>query len=153
MTRSLWDEVWANVATAIASRSNCELAKIGAVIVSDKNRAIATGYNGPPSGLNKKCATGCLRYTRDERTESYSTCISIHAEANALLFCDRNDREDGTMYVTSAPCIGCAKLIANSGLKRVIITEPIDEHAHRDPYAGMDMIMDSGLEYICWTPN
>lgn len=56
-----------------------------------------------------------------DRSSDYSDCPSLHAEANALSVCDRSSREGGTIYVTSAICFGCAKLIANSGLAQVIV--------------------------------
>lgn len=48
----------------------------------------------------------------------YSNCISNHAEVNALLYADRSKIEGGTMYITDAPCVGCLKVLANSGLAR-----------------------------------
>ena len=54
---------------------------------------------------------------------SYANCPSLHAEANALSVCDRDDRYLGTIYVTSIPCMDCAKLIANSGVARLVYRE------------------------------
>lgn len=60
---------------------------------------------------------------RSKPRESYDDCPSLHAEANALSVCDRSQRSYGTIYVTSIPCMTCAKLIANSGLARVVYRE------------------------------
>jgi deoxycytidylate deaminase len=63
----------------------------------------------------------------------YEDCPALHAEANALMVCDRKDREGGTIYVTSGVCWGCAKLIANSGLGTVVIdASPPNAHKHRN---------------------
>lgn len=121
------------VAEVVALRSPCARARVGAVIVDPTNRIVATSYNGPPSNFPRpwedNCdgrqgeAGFCIRgkYGPTEDTViSYSDCSTIHAETNALMFCDRRDREGGTIYVTSAPCLTCAKAVANSGLKRIV---------------------------------
>lgn len=67
-----------------------------------------------------------------ELENDYSDCPSLHAEANALMRGDRNAREGGTIYVTSHVCMGCAKLIANSGLTDVVV-RPRAADVHREP--------------------
>jgi deoxycytidylate deaminase len=62
----------------------------------------------------------------------YDECPSIHAEANALLYVDRSSVEGGTLYVTGVPCMQCAKLISNSGIRRIVCTAS-DADAHRKP--------------------
>jgi len=62
----------------------------------------------------------------------YDDCFTIHAEANALLVCDRTAREGGTLYVSSHVCFQCAKLVANSGVRRVVVRHSGDA-AHRSP--------------------
>lgn len=80
----------------------------------------------------------------------YSNCISIHAEANALLFCDRRHREGGTIYITSSACWECAKQIANSGLKRVVMKWDKDRDKHREPEKSFELLERSGLEVETW---
>lgn len=76
----------------------------------------------------------------------YADCPSLHAEANALSVCDRVQREGGTLYVTSHVCHACAKLIANSGLSRVVVsTSAAETAAHRDPERSYDLLRDCGL--------
>jgi deoxycytidylate deaminase len=70
------------------------------------------------------------------RKDSNIACPTLHAEANALSVCDRSQREGGTIYVTSAPCFACAKLIANSGLARVV---------YRDSERGRDRVRGSEI--------
>jgi dCMP deaminase len=133
MSRSSWDQVWENVAYDIASRSSCDRAQVGAVIVSE-NRVVSTGYNGPATGYPADTEYGCRAWCPRAQgapnpSEGYGfQCPSIHAEANALLYASRADCEQATLYVTHAPCADCAKLISNSGVARVIILQPIEQH-------------------------
>jgi dCMP deaminase len=140
MSRPTWDETWLAVARVVSERSLCDRDRVGAVIVDSTNRIVSTAYNGPPSGYihtrmdkPERCSQWCTRATNtptllDCTAEEirglqpdYSDCPSLHAEANALSVCDRSTREAGTIYVTSHVCSACAKLIANSGLKRVVV--------------------------------
>jgi deoxycytidylate deaminase len=76
---------------------------------------------------------------------TYDDCPSLHAEANALITSDRSLRVGGTIYVTSHVCMGCAKLIANSGLSRVYVkTERQDKH--RDPEKSYDFMRQCGIK-------
>lgn len=120
--RSTWDETWMRTADAVAGRSNCTNRKVGAVIVDANNRPVSTGYNGPPAGYKtsgETCRSFCPRST-GERGNAYKNCVSVHAEANALLFADRREYVGGTIYVTNPCCWDCAKLVANSGVARVV---------------------------------
>jgi dCMP deaminase len=139
MTRPNWDQTWMSVAVAMSKRSKCVNRQVGAVIVTKENRPMAVGYNGPPANLgtsdnimhfgnqqksantNNSCDGFCPRGGSNDRGPSYSNCVSVHAEANALLFADRRDYEGGTIYVTQPPCWDCAKLIANSGVVKVLV--------------------------------
>jgi dCMP deaminase len=141
--RPTWDATWMQVAETIGLRSRCSRAKIGAVIVDTQKRVAATGYNGPAASLmlNGECINWCERAQgKTELTSAYEGCPSIHAEANALLYVDRSAVEGGTIYVTSAPCMQCAKLISNSGLKRVVAIVR-DEDAHRKPEVVLDYLV------------
>jgi len=136
------------------------------VIIDTTNRIVATGYNGPPTGWTKHrlirrdehlqiipahgdCRDWCERGRNgptDETLFSYADCPTIHAEANALSFCDRRHREEGTLYVTSPTCIGCAKLVANSGLKRVVMLGDGDRtYRVGDGVDGASFMEKSGL--------
>ncbi len=119
-SRQSWDEYFLSLAGQAASRSNCSRRRVGAVIVQDR-RIRSTGYNGPPSGYGHCDAGACPRaVTETPRSFGYDNCVAIHAEANALLFADHEDRERATLYTTHAPCFSCAKLIANSGVTEVV---------------------------------
>lgn len=118
--RQSWDEYFLGLAAAAAGRSNCSRRAVGAVVVQ-RRRIRATGYNGPPSGYGHCDAGFCPRAASAVlRGAGYDDCVAVHAEANALLFADLADREGATLYTTAAPCFGCAKLIANSGIAEVV---------------------------------
>lgn len=110
------------IAYAVSARADCERRKVGAVVVKDR-RIRATGYNGAPAG-----APGCTTCPRRTSSvlpgSSYDTgpgvCVAIHAEANALLYCDREDLQGATLYLTTDPCDGCMKLIKATGVSRVV---------------------------------
>lgn len=123
--RPSWDEYFLGIAQAVAARADCTRAKHGAVIVKH-NRIVATGYNGAPAGQ-----PGCLTYGACPRGQKsyeelptragdYSDCIAVHAEANALLYADRDRCEGATIYITGAPCAGCKKLILGAGIVRTV---------------------------------
>jgi dCMP deaminase len=130
--RATWDQTWLRVAMAVAQRSRCVNSAVGAVVVTYDNRLNSTGYNGPPRGLklDGDCAGWCPRAQGEKTIPSdYSACASIHAEVNALLRADATVIENGKMYVTRAPCINCAKIVANSGVRSVFCART-EEDAH-----------------------
>ena len=140
--RPTWDRTWMDLALTIAKRSQCGKG-VGAVIVSAENRVVATGYNGPPAGYPTKSATTCSafcpRLQLDPKPASYDACPSNHAEINALLWSSRQERLGGTIYITTAPCMSCAKALANSGLQEVVWVKT-EEKLHRSPKAVMDFL-------------
>ena len=147
MFRANWDTVWMNVALVIATRSECVRDQNGAVIIDSTNRIISSGYNGPPRGqpTGAGCQVYCERATSTAAPEHYHNCVAIHAEANALLFCDRREIEGGKLYVTSVPCFDCAKLVANSGIKRLIYLETSGK-MHRNPEKTLEFFKKYGIE-------
>lgn len=137
------------VAITVAQRSKCINRQVGAVIVDKHNRPIAVGYNGPPANFKAagSCKEFCERGGSENRSASYSNCVSVHAEANALLFADRREYEGGTIYVTSPCCFECAKLVSNSGLARVYMqVSTIDAHASWDHI--INFFQDSMLQVV-----
>lgn len=151
MARSSWDTTWADVARVVSSRSSCERAQVGAVIVRD-NHVVSTGYNGPASGYPAETGLGCRQWCPrsaggdlDSSVGYGYACPSIHAEANALLHASRRDVEGATVYVTHAPCADCAKLISNSGVARVVMLRSPEKH-RPDP---IPYLTSCGLEVTC----
>lgn len=98
-----------------ADNSYCERRKVGALLVKDK-MIISDGYNGTPCGFENIC---------EDDTTGRTKPYVLHAEANAITKVARsnNSSEGATMYVTTSPCIECAKLIIQSGIKRVVYAE------------------------------
>jgi len=146
--RPSWDEVWMSVAEVMSLRSRCVRAQIGSVIVSSKNRVVATGFNGPAATYPETgwCDTFCPRAMGTASLDaSYDSCPSIHAEANSLLYVDRSAVEGGTIYVTGACCMGCAKLISNSGINLVVM-QVRKSDAHRHPEDVVNYLKLCGLE-------
>ena len=118
MIRPSWDTYFLNIAEAVAARSDCERSRVGAVVTNER-RIRATGYNGAPAG-RPGCESCPRRDSLCERGSDYSNCVAIHAEANALLYCNREDLIGATLYITREPCDGCQKLIAAAGVVRVV---------------------------------
>jgi dCMP deaminase len=118
--RQSWDGYFLDLARAASTRATCSRRKHGAVIVRDRH-IVSTGYNGAPSG-HPHCDDGACPRAASTAAQGhdYESCIAIHAEANALLFTSPQERKGATLYSTGAPCFGCAKLIANSGLAEVV---------------------------------
>lgn len=146
MSRPSWDETWMAVADALAERSLCVRAKVGAVIVTRDNRVDAAAYAGPPAGAgyNQPCDQWCERAINGP-SEHYPLSCTIHAEANSLLRSNWTDRQGGTIYATSAVCKECSRLIANSGLQRVVHrVNPVTD-SHREPDVVELYLRDVGL--------
>ena len=108
------DKRYLRIAKIWAENSYCTRRKVGALIVKDK-MIISDGYNGTPAGFENVCEL------EDGTTKPYV----LHAEANAITKIARsgNSSEGATIYVTTSPCIECAKLIIQSGIKRVVYSE------------------------------
>lgn len=97
-----------------AENSYCQRRQVGALVVKDK-AIISDGYNGTPSGFENVCED------ENNTTKPYV----LHAEANAItkLARSHNSSDGATLYVTASPCIECAKLIIQAGIKRVVYSE------------------------------
>jgi dCMP deaminase len=120
--RLSWDQYFSTITRQVAERSTCLRAKVGAVIVRDKN-ILATGYNGAPAGLPHCTDVGCLVYeSKTPAGESEENCYrTIHAEINAIAQAAKNGVgiRDADIYVTHTPCIQCLKVLINTGIKRI----------------------------------
>lgn len=149
--RPTWDDTWLAVAAVMGTRSLCARAQVGCVIVDPRNRVVASGYNNPPAGFEhhgQDCLNWCDRAVQAAAGAhlgpDYRRCPALHAEANALSVGDRRDREGGTLYVTSHVCFDCAKLVANSGLVRVVVATT-DPALWRLPHASYNFLRACGL--------
>jgi len=120
--RPSWDSYFMSIAHVVATRGNCLRRKVAAVVVSD-NRIISTGYNGTPRKVTNCFAGGCPRCAGDAPSgSSLEECICVHAEQNAICQAAYYGIRlaDSTIYVTISPCLTCAKLIINAGIKEVV---------------------------------
>ena len=121
--RPSWDEYFLEMAGLVSQRATCLRRKVGAVLVKDK-KILATGYNGAPSGLAHCLDIGCLRHKlKIPSGERHELCRGLHAEQNALIQASLHgvSVKAGTLYITNQPCIICAKMLINAGIKGVII--------------------------------
>ena len=127
----LLDERYIRMARIWGENSYCKRRRVGALIVKEK-MIISDGYNGTPSGFENVCED------ENGRTKPYV----LHAEANAITKVARsNNSSDGaTLYVTCSPCIECAKLIIQSGIRRVVFSEVY----HNSD--GVDLLSRNGIE-------
>lgn len=143
-----------SMAATIAKRSLCSRDQVGAVIASTTNRVVAVGYNNPTAGFDHQ-GMDCLAWCPRARDDSNQPCVSLHAEANALVVCDRTQRELGTIYTTSIPCFNCAKLIANSGLARVVYLETGRglERLEREKINPLTYLKDQGIGVTRYGPR
>ncbi|MBQ4278792.1 MAG: dCMP deaminase family protein [Rikenellaceae bacterium] len=116
-----------------AENSYCVRRKVGALIVKDK-MIISDGYNGTPAGFENICEDD------QGRTKPYV----LHAEANAITKVAKsaNSSEGATLYITASPCIECAKLIIQSGIRRVVYC---DNYHSMD---GVDLLQRVGIETV-----
>lgn len=113
---------WLTATTQLAGMfSTCAKRQYAAVVLAPNRRVAGFGYNGSPPGVGH-CTDGhCPRlHQQSPPGTSYDTCIAQHAEAGALLWSDPAMRQGGTLIVNGPPCMGCAKLIASSGITRVV---------------------------------
>ena len=125
------DRRYLRMARIWAENSYCVRRQVGALVVKDK-MIISDGYNGTPSGFENVC----------EDDNNVTKPYVLHAEANAITKLARssNNSEGSTLYVTASPCLECAKLIIQSGIRRVVYGE---EYRLSD---GIDLLRRANIE-------
>ncbi len=117
-----WDEYFLLQAIIASSRSTCLRHNVGAVITKN-NKNLTTGYNGAATKCKDCLKLGCLRDALKIKSgEKHEICRGIHAEQNAIIQAAKDGIkiDGGTLYCTHSPCIICAKMIINSGIKKII---------------------------------
>ena len=116
-------ETMLTVAHVLANRSTCVRRKVGCVLTDMKGRILSAGYNGVPSGWTHctSVASECPG-AKEPSGEGYEKCQAIHAEQNALLFCNDIDKIF-TCYVTTAPCMHCVKMLLNTQCQAIVYME------------------------------
>lgn len=123
--RPSWDKYFIDIAHLISTRSTCLRRKVGAIIVKER-RILATGYNGTPSKIKHCDEVGCLREKLGIPSgERHELCRGLHAEQNVLLQASLYgiSVKDSILYCTNQPCVICAKMLINAGIKEIVITD------------------------------
>jgi dCMP deaminase len=118
MTRKEKDEYFIDIATLVAKRSTCPRRQVGCVIIDSNKHILATGYNGVPKNFDHCIDTPCGGHF-EKSGSGLDKCHAIHAEQNALLQCS-DIMTIKTIYVTTFPCIHCAKMILNTSCDDII---------------------------------
>lgn len=111
------------MAALAASRSTCLRRRVGAVIVKDR-MVLSTGYNDTPRGLPNCGDGGCARCASGVPSgQALDTCLCLHGEQNALIQAAYHGVAvaGATIYITHQPCLTCAKMIINAGIRRIVI--------------------------------
>lgn len=143
--RPSWHQYFMTITRQVAERSTCTRAKVGAVIVREKN-ILATGYNGSPAGLPHCLDVGCLVYkSTTPAGEIEENCFrTIHAEINAIAQAAKNGAaiRDADIYITHTPCIHCFKVLVNTGIKRVFYEKPYKLHTIQEMQTYTDVTLD-----------
>lgn len=140
--RPSWDEYFIKLAHEVATRTTCMRRAVGAVIVKDK-RILATGYNGVPTGIAHCGEVGCLRQDLGVPSgQRHEICRGLHAEQNAIIQAARYgiNISDSSIYITTQPCVVCAKMIINSGIQEIVYENPYDDEL------SMSMLKEAGMK-------
>lgn len=129
----MFDRRYLEMARVWAQNSYCQRRQVGALVVKE-GMIISDGYNGTPSGFENVC----------EDDSGVTKPYVLHAEANAItkLARSNNNSEGATIYITASPCIECAKLIIQAGIKRVVYGE---NYRLTD---GIDLLRRAGIEVV-----
>ena len=140
-----WDKRFMELTELVGTWASCYRRKVGAIIVKDK-RVLTTGYNGAPAGISSCVERGeCLREKMNIPSGTRAeTCYAAHAEQNAIIQAARYGANiDGaTLYCTHQPCVICAKMIINAGIKRVVYKE-----GYPDEFS-IELFKEAGTEII-----
>ena len=126
MSRKSWNEYFMEITDLVASRSTCDRAFVGCLLVNDDNRIVSSGYNGSISSMPHCDEIG--------HTMRDGHCIAtIHAEINALIYCAKEgiSVKNCTAYVTHFPCLNCTKALIQAGIKQIYYKHDyrVDEYA------------------------
>lgn len=142
--RPTWDEYFLELADMVARRSTCIRRHVGAVLVKE-DRIIATGYNGAPQGLPHCLNVGCLRAEQNIPSgHRYELCRGVHAEQNALINAARYGVStlDSVLYCTNQPCILCARMLINAGVRRIVHQGDFDDEL------ALEFFRQAGIELV-----
>jgi len=139
-----WDEYFMKMAFLVAERSTCLRRHVGSIIVKDK-RVLTTGYNGAVKKAKDCLESGCLRdELKVDSGKDKHVCRAIHAEQNAIIQAALHGTsiQGSTIYITHNTCPICAKMIINSGIKRVVSCTSRKENEFEE------LFKQAGIEFI-----
>jgi dCMP deaminase len=139
MSRPSLDETYLAMLKLYAARSTCYRRAVAAIITDCRGRILGAGFNGVPRGMIH-CTTSPCGGTLDPPGDTRN-CWAIHAEINALLQCSDRERMD-TMYCSCTPCFECAKAIANTSIKRIVVAEPYADER------GIIVLNERGIDIV-----
>jgi dCMP deaminase len=125
MDRPNWDEYFMRFAQLASTRTSCMRRAVGAVLVRDRN-VLATGYNGAPKGQEHCEQVGCIREKLNVPSgEKHELCRGLHAEQNAIIQAAFHgiSIKGADLYCTTFPCVICAKMLINAGIRRIYFVE------------------------------
>jgi dCMP deaminase len=124
------DTYFMRMAELVATRSTCLRRNVGAVVVKEK-RVLTTGYNGAPKGLKHCAEVGCVRMQNHIQSGTrHELCRGVHAEQNAVIQAAYFgvSIKDSTIYTTNYPCVMCAKILVNAGIREIVYKDDyVDE--------------------------
>jgi len=144
IARPSWQEYFVAITKLVAQRSTCIRRQVGAILVKDR-RILATGYNGPPSGLAHCADVGCLREKENiPPGEKHELCRGLHAEQNTIIQAALHgvSVKNAIIYTTHMPCSICLKMILNAGIKRIYYIDGYPDSLSES------IIKESGIEVI-----
>ncbi len=132
------------IAMLAATRSTCLRRQVGAALVKEK-RVLTTGYNGSPQGMAHCLDIGCLREELGIPSgERHELCRAIHAEQNAIIQAATSGTSiwGATLYCTTFPCVLCAKMLINSGVRKIYVNDSYPDKLSQE------MLDEAGVEVI-----
>lgn len=143
--RPTWDEYFIAITKQVATRATCLRRKVGAIIVKDK-RILTTGYNGAPRGVKSCLEIGkCMRQELGVPSgQRHEICRALHAEQNAIIQAAYHgvQIEGSDIYSTTQPCVLCAKMLINAGIKKIYYYEEYPDEL------ALELLKEAGVELI-----
>ena len=136
--RKSWNTYFMDMAVEVAQRSTCDRAFVGCVLVNERNRVIATGYNG-------SAGSGTAQCNEVGHTMRDNHCIAtVHAEMNAICDCayEGKSTKNSTAYITHFPCINCTKALIQAGVKKIYY-----KNDYRVDDFAVVLLNQNGIEY------
>ena len=124
INRPTYDDYFMEMAHVVSKRSTCLRRKVGAILVKDKH-ILSTGYNGAPKGHKHCSIVGCLREKKNVPSgERHEICRGLHAEQNVIIQAAvfGIQIKNSTLYCTNTPCVVCAKMLINAGVKEIVFS-------------------------------